>query len=62
MVDVENRLEIERKKVGEKHSPAWHDLLFCADMEKLFIKKEKQQIHRIAEPLYKEALMLKNSQ
>ena len=24
--------------------------------------KEKQQIHRIAEPLYKEALMLKNSQ
>jgi len=42
-VDVENRLKIEREKNGEKHSPAWHDTMFCEDMEKLFIKKNKQQ-------------------
>lgn len=35
-----NKLKIEN---GEKKSPAWHDLYFMEDMEKLFIKKDKQQ-------------------
>ena len=42
MVDVENRLEIARKENNEKHYPAWHDKLFCYEMEELFKKKEKQ--------------------
>lgn len=42
MVEVENNLEKLRLENGEKHSPAWHDKLFCSDMEKLFIKKDKQ--------------------
>jgi 3'-phosphoadenosine 5'-phosphosulfate sulfotransferase (PAPS reductase)/FAD synthetase len=43
MVDIENRLKLARKVKGEKHSPAWHDLLFTNEMEKLFKKKDKQQ-------------------
>ena len=42
MVDVETRLGEARLKLNQKHSPAWHDKLFCADMEKLFIQKDKQ--------------------
>lgn len=42
MVDVEERLKIARLHNNEDHSPAWHDLLFCDEMEKLFVKKNKQ--------------------
>lgn len=42
MVSIENRLEKEKETRGERHYPAWHDKLFCSDMEKLFIKKDKQ--------------------
>ncbi len=42
MVDVENRLAETKKSRGEKVDPAWHDKLFCKDMEKLFIKKYNQ--------------------
>lgn len=44
MVEIENRLKEERGKNGEKYSPAWHDKLYCKDMEELFIRKDKQQI------------------
>lgn len=42
MVDIENRLEISRKENGEKHSPAWHDTMYCHEMEELFKKKDRQ--------------------
>jgi len=42
MVEVENKLHDLRKDNGEKHDPAWHDKLYCADMEKLFVKKDRQ--------------------
>lgn len=42
MVDVENRLESARREKKEKHSPAWHDKLFCFQMEELFKKKDRQ--------------------
>ncbi len=42
MVDVENRLRDMRNERGEKHSPAWHDLLYTNEMEEIFIKKDRQ--------------------
>ena len=44
MVEVEKELEKLKLDNNEKHSPAWHDKLFCSDMEKLFIKKDRQKI------------------
>lgn len=41
MTSIENRLDVARTLKGEKHSPAWHDLLYIEDMEKLFIKKDR---------------------
>jgi len=41
MVDVETRLKLARKAKGEKHSPAWHDLYFTDQLEKMFIKKDR---------------------
>jgi 3'-phosphoadenosine 5'-phosphosulfate sulfotransferase (PAPS reductase)/FAD synthetase len=43
MVDVERRLKMARELKGEKHIPAWHDLYFVDQIEKMFKKKDKQQ-------------------
>lgn len=43
MVKVEEELKDKREKSGDKHGPAWHDKLFCSEMEELFLKKDKQQ-------------------
>lgn len=46
MVDVETRLIETKKDREEKPDPAWHDKLFCKDMEKLFIKKDRQAVFK----------------
>jgi 3'-phosphoadenosine 5'-phosphosulfate sulfotransferase (PAPS reductase)/FAD synthetase len=41
MVDVERRLKMARELKGEKHSPAWHDLYFVDQLEKMFKRKDR---------------------